>query len=74
MCYEGMPGEHALCGYVDCIGSQFCYRSIFQRLKSLRVLKFDSALYRLCDKVSVWVPDSPEAEERKISFPSVTVY
>lgn len=36
MCYEGRPGAQALCGCGGWTGSQFCYRFIFQTLKSFK--------------------------------------
>lgn len=36
MCCEGRPGAQALCGCGDWIGSQFCYRFIFQTLKGFK--------------------------------------
>lgn len=45
MCYEGRPGAQALCGCGDWTCSQFCYRSMFQTLKSF---KSSSDLVQVC--------------------------
>lgn len=49
----------------------FATDSYFRHWKALKLLKFDSGLYRLCCKVSVLLP---EREERKKTFSNGTVY
>lgn len=49
----------------------FATDSYFRHWKALKLLKFDSGLYRLCGKVSVLLP---EREERKKTFSNGTVY
>ena len=67
MYYEGMPGQHLWCGYVYCVGFQFCYKYIFQTLKSWRVLEFHSALCRLGQGTSL---GSRFTRKRREKYPS----